>query len=704
MAQLNEENLLNAIKKDDLKAFDALMDTTQCGSYRLGRFPVLSLLYLYKSRKILSAYEDKFLQITTYKALRESADVSKSLNVKDFGEPLEVSKKFSAKAGKCLRLYFNEVVSPLEMLLILDKTKHLKDVYPMTNLSSEIKERLKSIYYIKYSLNIKFEVGKIVIDRRPLSYREKKRIATICLSVVLVIAIIVTSSVISSVFAPVRLDKYFDLTAYETYTLDQDLYVPKNCSIEEVNCTLIGNGHKLIFQKGATIKTFNGNMSDLTIESSGKAIFTLISESAKIENVTFNVNANLSTSEATAFVALTNYGVIENVTVNASGRIKALATTTEVTEELNFAGLVLQNYVRNSNAAGTVKNCVVNYSQFSLVGEASANAVFGGVAGINNGYLQDCKVTGQIVADTFDIAGVCSLNSGLLSGNVNQADLSQTSADAGWNPIVCGIVSRNTYVVEDCHNLGRLSAVSNCDKIEQDSKLPTVSVAGIAYLNNNTIGGCKNSGSITAVGKGEAYVGGISAHSYARITDCLSSGDITVTADSIYAGGILGYSEIYYTLTLTGYSFAWGDTLNCISQNKINVTAIGDGVACVGGTVGYVDEVGIELQSGQLYFGGGVTGSYFVGEIASNVNYFGNIVGVCAKNIYENNSYTLNNDIEYHNFDSNYYLSNSSSAFGAAVTDEGDYSSAEEDKGATSATIEVIQNLEAYKSILKKFN
>ncbi|MDE6870321.1 MAG: hypothetical protein K2J75_06300, partial [Clostridia bacterium] len=117
----------------------------------------------------------------------------------------------------------------------------------------------------------------------------------------------------------------------------------------------------------------------------------------------------MSTSEATAFVALTNYGVIENVTVNASGKISALARATEVTEELNFAGLVLQNYVRNSNVAGTVKNCVVNYTQFSLVGEASANAVFGGVAGINNGYLQDCKVTGQIFADTFDIAGVGSL-------------------------------------------------------------------------------------------------------------------------------------------------------------------------------------------------------------------------------------------------------------------------------------------------------
>ncbi|MDE6474437.1 MAG: hypothetical protein K2L70_04995 [Clostridia bacterium] len=687
MSQQIEQTLLEAIKKDDIKAFDALMETTQCGAYRLGRFPVLSLMYLYKSRKLISAYEDMFLKTT---------------NSVTLSEPAEVSKKFSAKAGKCLRLYFNEVVSPLEMLLIMDDTNRLKRVYPKTNLSSGVKGRLKSIYYIKYSLNVRFEGNEIIIDRRPLTYREKKRIATICVSVVLVIAIIITSSIISSVFAPVRLDKYFDLTLNETYTLDQDFYVTKKYSIEEFNCTIIGNGHKLIFSKGAKIKNFNGTISDLTIESEGSVVFDVISENAKIENVTFNVNADISTSEGTAFVALTNYGTIENITVNVSGKINAVSKSTDVTEELAFGGVVLQNYVKNNYYAGTIKNCTVNYSRFSLVGEASANAVFGGVAGINNGYLQDCKVTGEIIADTFDIAGVCSLNSGLLSGNVNEADLSQSSQDAGWNPIVSGIVSRNNYVVENCKNTGKISAVSNCN-IGQDNKAPTVSAAGIAYLNNNTIGGCKNSGAVTAVGKGEAYVGGISAHSYSRITNCLSSGDITVTADSIYAGGILGYSEIYYTATLTGYSFAWGDTNNCISQSKIDVTPIGEGIACVGGIVGYVDEVGIDLKSEKVYFGGEVTNNYFIGECVSSVDYFGSIVGVCASNIYINNSYSLNDGISYYNFDGNYYLNNSSKAFGATVTDEDEYSLVE-DKGATSATLEVIQNSEVYNSILKKLN
>ena len=135
MSQTIEERLLQAIKKDDIKAFDALMERAQCGAYRLGRFPTLSLLYLYNSRKILKKYEESFLKITAFEALRE---------------PAELSKKFSSKAGKCLRLYLNEIVSPIETLLILDKTKRLTKVFPLTKPSSSVKGRLRSIYYIKY--------------------------------------------------------------------------------------------------------------------------------------------------------------------------------------------------------------------------------------------------------------------------------------------------------------------------------------------------------------------------------------------------------------------------------------------------------------------------------------------------------------------------------------------------------------------------
>ncbi len=328
MAQQIEESLFKAIKNDDLKAFADLMDKTQCGAYRLGRFPVLSLMYLYKSRRLISSYEQMFLEITNYNAL---------------SEPLEVSKKFSAKAGKCLRLYMNEVVSPLEMLLILDKTKHLKRAYLMTKpMSSEIKGRLKSIYFIKYSLNIRFEIDGIVIDRRPLSYREKKNIATVCLCLFLavVIAVGVPVTAVSLIPKPIEGEatklKHIDFDSEKEYVLKQDIVVPENFAVDKVNCTIIGEGHKFILGKGASFGRLNGKLSDLTIESLGDAIFKTVGENAVIDNVTVNVNADITTSEESAFVALENYGTIENVTLNVKGKLKAVAKDSASTGELNF--------------------------------------------------------------------------------------------------------------------------------------------------------------------------------------------------------------------------------------------------------------------------------------------------------------------------------------------------------------------------------
>ncbi len=758
-----EESLLQAIKNDDTKAFAALMDKTQCGGYRFGRFPVLSLMYLYKSRKLLSAYEAQFLEITNYKVV---------------DEPIEISKKFTAKAGKCLRLYLNEVVSPLEMLLILDRTAHLKRAYPMTKVTSTaVKGRLKSIYYIKYSLGVKFEGDSVVIDRRPLSYREKKNIMNICLCVLLAVVLFIGVPVTAVSLMPKPVEgevtklSHINFGSTKTYTLKQDIDIPKNYKVDKVNCTINGDGYKLTVGKGASLGELNGSISDMTIETQGDVIFKSISEKAKFQNVTLNVNADLSAKESTAFVALTNYGAIENVTLNVSGKLNALASSDEVDSELTFGGIVQNNsakYVGQIIYNGIVKNCQVNYTQFELVGEANANAGFGGVAGINNGYLQNCTVTGEITSDTFDIAGVCSVNSGLLSKNVNEANLSQTSSDTGWNPIVSGIVMSNAYAVEKCENKGRLSSTSTCGQFDvEQANEPTAVAVGIAYLNRGSrvtpyikdsvnsgdvdcsaqyrkayaagvclsssgkIDGCKNmaavnvkadngntiyAGGITALafgdvskcvnegaivvsGSGEAYVGGITAQALAEISYCLSSGDITVTAQSAYVGGITGISEV------DNYSIYiyLGEVDYCISQSKISVNATGDTPARVGGIVGYVREEGFDNGDETQYFGGCVTNSYFVGEFLSDLSYFGNVVGVSGEKTYEKNVLTSTDGTEIFNFYNNYYADNSLKSFGAVVTADGEFILVD-GKGATAAALEEILAMEGYKEILKALN
>ena len=57
MTELIAEKTFEAILRDDAVSFGALMEKDRIGAYRYGRFPVLSLMYLFKSKK-------------TYKALR----------------------------------------------------------------------------------------------------------------------------------------------------------------------------------------------------------------------------------------------------------------------------------------------------------------------------------------------------------------------------------------------------------------------------------------------------------------------------------------------------------------------------------------------------------------------------------------------------------------------------------------------------------
>lgn len=674
MAQIT--GLLEAIINDDKTAYDAL---GPCGNYRLGRFPVLSLLYMYGAKRILSAHEKSLLEITAWQAE---------------DEPAAVSKEFSRVAGKCLRLYSDEVVTPLEMLLILDKTRKFKRIYPAVKPQKDVCERLKSIYSIKYSLNIKFEGDTVILDRRPMTRREKKTVAVgmICSALAAVIAVGVPVTTVALIPKPVEGEvkklSQIDFASKKEYTLKSDITLPENFSASKFNCRIYGDGNKIIAGKGASLGELNGKLSGVTVQSSG-ALFTSVSENATIENATFNVTADITSGAATALVAVTNFGTIDGVEVNVGGTIRAQATTDTPTDELIFGGVVLvNNYKYSSRGAGTVKNCTVNYSQLLLVGEASANAVFGGIAGVNAGYVQDCTVTGSVSADTFDLAGVCVNNSGRLSDNVNEAALTQTSSDAGWNPMSCGIVMNNDGLVTRCENRADISAASTSTAETETPR--AVAAAGVSYLNGGEISLCKNSGSLFASGDGTVYAGGISAVSHGLTVNCISGGEITAAAADAYVGGIVGSSVIVRDI----FAFYYGVVQDCISENAISVTAVGDKPSCVGGIIGLVQQGNYD----GTYFGGGVTGSCFTGTNNFTGNYSGAIVGVVGKNIYDNNSYT-SGETEYHNFEGNYFLSGT--AFGAAV--ENEEFSAVADKGADIAAPEEIINSDAYKEILAEF-
>ena len=724
------ERLLLALKKDDLKEFESCMEVNNCGTLRLGRFPVLSLMYLYKTRRILRAYEKSFLRYSSWK---------------DIGEPTELSAKFRSVAGKCLRIYLNETVSPIEMLLLLDRNFKVKRVFKQMRVVPPIKQRLKAIYYIRWGLQAEFVRDTIVLERRPLKRAEKLQWLKYVTCTVLCVAMIVSTPFVVNVFAPFIPDgngalvasswRQIDFSSDKIYVLKNDVTVPSDFYVEEMNCELRGNGHAVTVRGVGLIGSVKGTLTD----------------------VVFNAAVNVETDEACGFVAKYNYGSITNVTVNVSGSLKA--TATEETDSYKCGGIVATNYA-------LIQNCTVNYDAFTLQGQLQADAAFGGIAGINENWVEGCQTSGTITADTFDVAGICAENKYLLRDVTNGADIAQHTDLVGWNPLAAGIVLTNNYVVEGGINSGAVTSVSDADAATDSEGTPCAYAAGVAYQNyssgrdaayltdctnqgnitatvtaidvssagicNGNNGGiqtcvndgkvsasgwkkvdaagivnltygyvyqCANSGAISAESQEEVCVGGIAGTSCAQTLECLSVGNLVAVGKTCYVGGILGYSMG----SVSQLMLYFGTAESSVAECAITVTAISssDGMTAAGGIVGYMEEKSVStLMGNSAYAGGKVTKCYFTGNLQTGAGVLGGgIVGVVGKNIYLAFSSEGGND----NFYGNMYVDacGANSAFGAALTDS-NYENVT-DVGTKTASLAEIAANATYRDVLKLF-
>ena len=614
------ERLFQAIKKDDVKEFESCMSETHCCPLRLGRFPTLSVMYMYNAGRLLRIYEKNFLKCTTWQ---------------DIGEPMELSAKFRTIAGKCLRLYLNETVSPVEMLLLLNNNFKLKKVFPLARAAAPVRQRLKDIYYIRWGLQAQFVRNKIVLQRRPMTRVEKLRWLTRAMCAVLCVAIVVSMPFVVNAFAPfiadengvVNVNKWEQIKFGSTknYALTKDVTVPSNYFAKELNCNLDGNGHKVTVTGNGVFGDINGKLTDIVFETNGSPLAENVTLSAEVDNVTVNATVNVSTDKAIGFFANNNYGTITNVVVNATGSL--YATATEGANTFMCGGIVATNYYTDMGNGtfqdGVLKDCIANYNDFSLHGQLEADASFGGIAGKNDANIEGCKTSGEIFAETFDVAGVCSENTFFIVQCVNEANITQQTELAGWNPIATGIVINNLYVVDRCENTGAISSVSTAPTMEES--VPTVYAAGIAYqsagehstayvqfctnsgdisatatqINANTSGICNvssgyvsmcvNSGKVNADGAIVVNVGGVTGVSYGFVYYSVNNGEIFVESQQeAHVGGIVGTS---YGGVIRSYNHAenivitsYLGTIECHSTGNIEVT----GKVCyVGGISGY---------------------------------------------------------------------------------------------------------------------
>ena len=698
------EKLFQALKKDNVKEFESCMEISNCGSLRLGRFPVLSVMYLYNARRLLRAYEKRFLKHNSWQ---------------DIGEPMELSAKFRSVAGKCLRLYMNETVSPVEMLLLLDKNFKLQRIFPKARTTAPVKQRIKDIYFIRWGLQAEFSHNKIVLQRRPLTRAEKVQWLIRALCMTLVAAIIVATPFVVDTFSRfipngegvVTVTKWEQIRfrSNKTYVLQNDVTVSEKSFAKVVNCKLRGNGNAVTVTGNRLFGDVKGEIADIVFVTNGSTLAQNVTLGAKVNNVTVNANVDITTDSDCAFFANNNFGKISNVQLNVTGTL-AVAPKAEQADNEEIVtpycgGIVaINNFTVTGNKIqyATVQDCIANYNNFALHGQVQANASFGGIVGQNNARVQNCQVKGDIAADTFDVGGICAENNYLLLQDKNYANITQQTEFAEWNPIVGGVVAINDFdgEVNNCVNFGVISGISQAAVVLDEDQAPFVYVSGVAGRANGNILDSANMGAISAKSNNGTSAGGIAGASCAQTYQCLSVGSVTATGKTCYVGGIWGESMFLVRDSVLYY----GLVIRCIAQCEVKATtASATGFVAVGGIVGYVPEIKVNLigQDEPVYVSGILGYCYFTGKLSlSEGAYVGAIAGVIGQTVYQ----LTVDDSRNKSFYSNIYADNVGAgfAFGAAVSGK-NYQTVD-DVGAQVATEEQIVGNASYNAILHIFD
>ena len=558
MANIDLKAIHEAIVRDDLRKFKEQVKSNSDLSFCYGRFPILSLCYLYNSCSILEVYEKYMLGLSNYTATDEY---------------LEDYAKFKSVAGKAIRLFSEEMVYPIEMLSVLGDSEIIAKNYKKLYKSGEITEKMQKIYSLTHDEEIEISVSKFVARQKKTSRAKKiflsAFIIVFCIFLafpITCISVISSSTGLGTKASPIVIRnerEFVDAlsSGKRNYRLTSDIVLSKNVSTEKFSGKIDGNNHELTLsesQKEPLIETLSGTIANLKIEAS---LLELDIEKS------FGVIANSLS------------GTIYGCEVQLQGEAKFLTDT-----DTYFSMFVVTNdgLILNSKFEGEVK----------ASNDSNQNAFLVGFAGTNNGEIANCKAQeGSFVTDTVDCAGIAIDNYGKISGCENRLDISQTS-EKEWHPNASGITVNNYGKIESVVNRGDISSTSTNETLKNDTNTDgfVVYAAGVACVSVNDITGAKNYGNISASSiHSTIYIGGIVGFSSfdseketeGTINRSKSFGNISAKiADAnfgeenlsliVYAGGICGLG--YCGLNLCGF--------------EGNISIQSDGEKFAGGLIG----------------------------------------------------------------------------------------------------------------------
>lgn len=523
-----EKQLFEAIKKDDLKSFISLMPTNSDLNLCYGRFPLLSLMYLYSSFKLISKYEKLLMPVHNFKQA--------------VSEPFEIYETFKRHARKSLRLFEDDkIVYPILMLAVLNEKIILTNNYKFLYKNEEISQKLQKIYKINYNLAVKPQGVSIEIQRENVTKRQKFIFGVIsfvcCLLIALssvLIALVSNNIGFGTASKPIKISSANEFiqalkNGNQYYVLTSNISISGGTVVNEFSGTISGGDYVVTIDgdfDSPLIKKLSGNLKNLKIKCNNNKLKITQNSSIIAENLTGNIeNCEI-------------FGQF-NVEYNSS-------------EDAYFGLFASFN-------EGTISNSKTRVSA-SLVNNNQTNAYFASMVGINqeNAKINNCVAeAGTILADTVDIAGIACQNYGELNLCENNLSLTQTSSKE-WHPNVAGVVIQNYGNVIDSINKGELFAESSVKA--SDDNVYYVFVGGVVCDNYGKIVDSKNYGCIT--GKGESsnvVIGGIAAQNiYSQnydgtISSSLSKNDIFAFSESgqVCTGGAVGVNGAI--LLLSGF-------------------------------------------------------------------------------------------------------------------------------------------------------
>ena len=498
--------VMSAIREDNIRDFDRLLDTRRgLLSMRFGRFPLLSLMYLYDATVLINVYEERLLGTISYTLAPEDH---------------HASTLFRRKAGHALRLYLTEddIVTPLEMLAVLDEPARLNylireavrpDQRTLTN--------IKKIYILHHKRPAKTDGFTVVATPRPLrGARLALIISLIAIYLLFAVGGAVTLRYLTDIYAqpnPILIEREFvaNIKNNASVTLTRDVVLSTPWATQDYTGTLDGDGHTLYLNNTAwdapLFGLFSGDIQNINI------VFQKIEMPSPGIDVEPTPPRTLYPEADRALLVKENKGAIKNVTLSIGGLF-------------------------------------VHHADYTL--DLTANAdiedvFFAGFCVDNFGVIADSKIMGVLNTDTVDVAGVCKTNrpSGRITNTVNAMAITQTTEHPKWNPLVAGIAYENLGTLTSCKNEAQLTAQSL-----SDGTAVSAVVGGIVVENANVITGCENSGELIAELTAETFpndraqvvqVGGIAVFNSSLIEHSKHTGTISasLTRGTVVVGGIV---------------------------------------------------------------------------------------------------------------------------------------------------------------------